>query len=451
MALFGGKKKDKGKKGAGAAPQKLNFNTTKVISKPEILAKIMKGLGEAQVTSQVARMNLKSASLVSGRGEGTIYNMIMYPFKSGPRPVIVVSSPRSKMGGNFVPADNPMEAGEQVEFNYELPLEEAGANNLYFTGRGPYLQTALYIPNVKEPGKPWVGSREATEKKLGAGAVRQAEEVLQIRVDQVTVYPSAPETFTGDQFEPYIFSPELTVIGGGGVWAKRGVTSYFEEIPDTLDKYLDKQEVVKTISGVKLSEFGVDTITLITPEPILRDIEHDRLLPSVRKKPNDNLQVINSCCGFLLKFEVSDEIRELLMRTMPTKWGKEVEVSLPLHLGQHNEHDPPQESLIFQIFPRDLTQETNPQRRKNHPGMKFMPPFTLHPNAEDHNTYRKLMVAIGSRMKDDARPDEEKNKLASVQAQVAARQDETKDKRVNENVKKAFSARQEAKKRKDMA
>ena len=78
-----------------------------------------------------------------------------------------------------------------------------------------------------------------------------------------------------------------------------------------------------------------------------------------------------------------------------------------------------------------------------------MPPFTLHPNAEDHNTYRKLMVAIGQRMKDDSRPDEEKAKLASVQAQVAQRREETKGKYVDENMKKAFQARQEARKRKD--
>ena len=52
-------------------------------------------------------------------------------------------------------------------------------------------------------------------------------------------------------------------------------------------------------------------------------------------------------------------------------------------------------------------------------------------------------------MKDDSRPDEEKAKLASVQAQVAQRREETKGKRVSENVKKAFSSRQEAKKRKE--
>jgi hypothetical protein len=59
------------------------------------------------------------------------------------------------------------------------------------------------------------------------------------------------------------------------------------------------------------------------------------------------------------------------------------------------------------------------------------------------------MVSIGQRMKDDARPDEEKNKLASVQAALSARQEETKGKYVNENLKKQFQSRQDAKKRKE--
>jgi hypothetical protein len=78
-----------------------------------------------------------------------------------------------------------------------------------------------------------------------------------------------------------------------------------------------------------------------------------------------------------------------------------------------------------------------------------MPPFTLHPNAEDHNTYRKLMVAIGQRIRDDSKPEEEKNKIASVQASVAQRQSETKSQRVDENMRKAFMKRVEQKKRKE--
>ncbi|MDP6039981.1 MAG: hypothetical protein QGG64_15625 [Candidatus Latescibacteria bacterium] len=106
--------------------------------------------------------------------------------------------------------------------------------------------------------------------------------------------------------------------------------------------------------------------------------------------------------------------------------------------------------LLFQLFPRDLTQETNPTRRKKFPGVKFVPPFTLHPNAEDQNTYRKLMVAMGQRMKDDSRPEEEKNKLAGVQDSIRQRREETKGKYVDENLKKAFAKRREAKKRQEM-
>ena len=84
-------------------------------------------------------------------------------------------------------------------------------------------------------------------------------------------------------------------------------------------------------------EFGVDTITMLVPENIFTDIEHDRLVPSVKKKPNDNLQVLNSCLGFLLRFEVADEIKELMMRTFGQKIGKEVEIWLPLSLGNLTE------------------------------------------------------------------------------------------------------------------
>ena len=61
------------------------------------------------------------------------------------------------------------------------------------------------------------------------------------------------------------------------------------------------------------------------------------------------------------------------------------------------------------------------------------------------------MVAIGQRLRDDSRPEEEKNKVASVQAAVAQRQQETKGDRVDENMRKAFQKRVEATKRKDDA
>ena len=423
MNLFGSKKKAKAKKAPSSS--KPNFNRVQVLSKPEVLNVVLKGLRDGNVSTDVSRLKLKAASLVSGRGEAEIRTFMMYSFKSGPRPVAIISFPKSTKGGNFVPADNPMEAGEAIEFKYCMPLDEADGNELFFTAKATYLQAALFIPNAKDPSKPWIGSREATEKKLGAGGLKQGEEVLQVRIDQATTFPNAPESFSGDQIEPYVFSAELHVLGGGGVWAKRGGAGYFESIPDTLDKYMEKIEEKKVVTGVQLIDFGVDEISMFVSQNLLTDIDHDFLTPSVLKKPNDNLQKINTACGFLLKFEIADEIKELMMRTFSQKVGKEVEIWLP------------------------LTQETNPQRRKKFPGVKFVPPFTLHPNPEDQNTYRKLMVAMGQRMKDDSRPDEEKNKLASVQASIAARHEETKGKYVDENMKKAFSARREAKRRQD--
>jgi hypothetical protein len=374
----------------------------------------------------------------------------MYKFKSGPRPVLVMTFPRSTKGGNFVPADTPLEVGEAIEFSYSMALPEAGGNTLYFTAKATYVQTALFIANLDDPSKPWVGSREATEKKYGEAGVNRADEVLQVRVDQLTIFPNPPDSFSSDQIAPYVFAPELHVLGGGGVWAKRGGNGYFEGIPDLLEKYIEKIEQKKVISPVTLIEFGVDEISMFVSINPLTDIDHDFLAPSVLRKPNDNLQNINAALGFLLKFEVSDEIKELLMRTSAAKIGKEAEVWLPLTLGQMTDAEPGKLRLLFQLFPRDLMQETNPSRRKKFPGIKFVPPFTLHPNPEDHNTYRKMMVAFGQRMKDDARPDEEKNKLASVQDSIQNRREETRGKYVDENLKKAFSKRREAKKREEM-
>lgn len=449
MALFGGKKKTPKKAKKAAA---VNFSRVQVFSKAEVLNALLKGLKEQQVQSNVARLKLKAASLVSGRGTATIFNYQILNFKSGPRPAIVVGRPKAVPGGNFIPADNPLELGEKIEVCYEMPLAQAGGNTIYFTAACTFLQEAIFVPNP-QTGKPWIGSREATEKKLGENGLRQGEEVLQLRVDKITCFPNSPESFTADQIEPYVFKPTLYLITGGGMWAKK-VADYFEGIQDDIHKHLEemeKKEQLKTIENCQLIEFGVDNISLFTPGSLLSGIEHDKLMPSMFKKPNDNLMPLNSCIGFLLKFEVADEIKELLMRTFSQKAGKEVEIWLPLSLGNIQEAEPPKERVAFQIFPRDLVQETDPRKRSKSLGLKFMPPFTLHPNPEDHNTYRKLMVAIGQRLKDDSRPDEEKNKIASVQAAVAQRQQETKGQRVDENMKKAFAKRVEAKKRKEAA
>jgi hypothetical protein len=346
----------------------------------------------------------------------------------------------------------PMDLGEKIEVLYEMPLAQAGGNTVYFNAACTFLQEALYIPS-KDGGKPWIASREVTEKKMGEGGLRQGEEVLQLRVDKITCFPNAPESFTADQFDPYIFKPTLYCITGGGMWAKK-VADYFEGIQDDIHKHLEdmeKKEFLKTIDNVQLTDFGVDSISMFTPGSLLSGIEHDKLMPSMFKKPNDNLMVLNSCVGFILKFEIADEIKELLMRTFAQKAGKEVEVWIPLTLGNIQEAEAPKERIAFQIFPRDLVQETDPRKRSKALGLKFMPPFTLHPNPEDHNIYRKLMVAIGQRLRDDSKPEEEKNKIASVQAAVAQRQQETKGQRVDENRRKAFAKRVDAQKRKEAA
>ena len=321
MALFGGKKKEPKKAKKAAA---VNFSRVQVFGKPEILGALLKGLKEQQVQSAVARLKLKAASMVSGRGTASIFTFQVMNLKAGPRPVLVVGRPKAVPGGNFIPADNPMELGEKIEVTYEMPLAQAGGNNIYFNAACTFLQEAIYIANDK--GKPWIGSRDATEKKMGEAGLKQGEEVLQLRVDKITCFPNAPESFTSDQFDPYVFKPTLYAITSGGMWAKK-VADYFEGIQDDIHKHLEemeKKEQLKTIDNVQLIEFGVDNISMFTPGSLLAGIEHDKLMPSMFKKPNDNLMVLNSCIGFVLKLEIADEIKELLMRTFAQKAGKEV-------------------------------------------------------------------------------------------------------------------------------
>lgn len=61
ISLFGGKKKDKAP--AKQASSKPNFDRIQVISKPEILNMLLKGLREEIVTTQASRLKLKAASL----------------------------------------------------------------------------------------------------------------------------------------------------------------------------------------------------------------------------------------------------------------------------------------------------------------------------------------------------------------------------------------------------
>ena len=63
MAWFG--KKGKEAKGKVAPSGGLSFNRVQVVSKPEILEKLLKGIKEEVVETDVARDKLKAASLVS--------------------------------------------------------------------------------------------------------------------------------------------------------------------------------------------------------------------------------------------------------------------------------------------------------------------------------------------------------------------------------------------------
>ena len=73
--------------------QEINFSRVQVFSKAEVLNALLKGLKDQQVQSSVARLKLKAASLVVGRGTATIFNYQILNFKAGPRPAVVVGRP----------------------------------------------------------------------------------------------------------------------------------------------------------------------------------------------------------------------------------------------------------------------------------------------------------------------------------------------------------------------
>ena len=155
---------------------------------------------------------------------------------------------------------------------------------------------------------------------------------------------------------------------------------------------------------------------------------------------------INSALGFLLSFKMDYEVKERMMRVVPNKVGGDDEIYLPLILDRVNDA---KESfrVTFRLFPRDIIVEQG--RNRSDLGMKFMPPFALHPGAENHNAYSKLLITLSQRFREDEKPDEEKLKSEKLVASVQARISEQKDKFTDEKVKSAFQDRAEAKKRKE--
>ena len=421
----------------------------------DTLNRLFRVFKEEAVTAKVERPRVMSTALDAGRGTGSVRGYALRKFGEEVRPVIFLSAPRSETGGSFAPVDQPLSPGEPIQFHYGAAIPTTKeVKTLNFTAKGVYLATSIYVPqDPNNPGKPWSGTREQAEKVFGKEYLVRGEEVLEVRVSDVSAFSHRTAALTRDVLANYIFTPKIYILPGGGPWNKRsqGSGHYFEGVPNDIATLLEKTEGIKAVtSGLVLVECGVDTVSLTHPEMIMADVDHEAARPMMLRDPNKNLREINAGLGFLLEFEVSDPIREALMRTMPNKAGKETFVYLPLNLAGTVQLSTGGWRYNFLVFPRDLVEDRGAQRKRGGLGLKFAPLYALHPKSEDQNTYRKLMIAIGQRIKDDSKPENERAKIASVASAMEARQREMHDKHVDDKLKQAFQKRQEARRQKDM-
>ena len=175
-------------------------------------------------------------------------------------------------------------------------------------------------------------------------------------------------------------------------------------------------------------------------------VEHDKIREVMVKKPNDYLREINTTVGFLLHFQMTDGIKDMVIRTLPDKAGKENDVFLPLMLESVAD-SVERYRVTFRVFPRDLVE--NRSRNRMDSGLHFKPSNTLHPGSENQVIFSKLLIALSQHFREDEKPDEEKLKSEKLQASVQARISEQSHKFTDKKIKSAFQNRVEAKKRED--
>ena len=454
MNLFGNKEQKAPAPASAGALDAALFDGLPTFHETEMLDRLFRFFKEESVSAKVERPRIMSTALDAGRGAANIRGYTLKRFGEEVRPVIFLSTPRSDSGGSFAPVDQPLLGGEPIQFHYAMAVPTSkDVRNLNFTAKGLYLSTSIFVPkDPNNPSKPWTGSREQAEKAFGKEYLVRGEEVIEIRISDLSAFSTRSSTLTRDMLAKYIFTPQLYIIPGGGPWSKRSLQSgrYFEGVPEEIPKLIEKTEGLKAVtSGLNLVESGVDTLSFTHPEMIMSEIDHESARPIVLRDPNKHLREINAGLGFLLEVEVSDPIREALARTLPHKAGKETQVYLPLTLGGTTELSTGGWRYNFVVFPRDLLEDRGAQRKRGGLALKFAPPYALHPKPEDQNTFRKLMIAIGQRIKDDSKPEDERVKIASVASAMEARQREMHDKHVDDKLRQAFLKRQEARRQKD--
>ena len=424
------------------------YSTVEVFSKPALMAPLFEGFKQAETSAEILRLRLMTESAEHGRGRGIVRHFAFRKFKDEkPRAVFFMTNPRGLKGGSFEPTDRLLKPGEQIQLSYTVEVEGA-ERPIYFTGKGYFLRKSFYVAeNPENPGKPWVGPREAAVEKFSKDLVVGGDNIIELRIDSLTSFPNGPGSLRRDVLDRYLSQASLYVLPGGAVWNQKSTQgNFFENIRDPLDKFLEK-EGTKHIERVTLAEFGnLGEVSVLINEMLLGNVDHEVARPSVVKKPNENLREINSKVGFLLHFKIGDDIKEAVMRMFPQKVGKEEDVYLPLLLERVVEAKE-RYRVVFRIFPRDLVEERS--RKSLERGLKFMPPYALHQGAENHNTYSKLLIAISQRFREDEKPEDEKIKSEKLMASVQKRVSEQRHKFVDDDIKAAFKDRVAAKKRKE--
>lgn len=433
--------------GEAKKEEKKPFSGVEVYSKPGLMQPLFAGFREGEVAGDIIRPRMLTESVEHGRGRGIIRNFTFRKFKDLPKAVFFMSWPKGVAGGSFEPTDRLLKPGEPISLSYTVEVDGAD-KPIYFVGKAYFLRKSFYVAdNPASPGKPWTGPRDEAQEKLPKDVFVQGEDIIEIRVDSVTSMPNGPGRLPRDILERYLSRAQLYVIPGGGGWAQRSTQGhFFKNIREPLDKYLEK-DGVKRIEGVTIDEFGnMGDVSVMVKGRLLGEIEHDKIRKVMVKKPNDHLREINTSVGFLLHFQMAEEIKEMVIRTLPDKAGKELDVFLPLML-ENVADSIEQYRVTFRVFPRDLVE--NRSRNSMERGLHFKPPNTLHPGSENQVIYSKLIIALSQRFREDEKPDEEKLKSEKLQASVQARIAEQSHKFTDEKIKSAFQDRVAAKKREE--
>ena len=421
---------------------------TKVYTKPGLMKPLFTGFREGEVVGEIIRPRMLTESVENGIGKATILDFSFRKFKDQPKAVFFLTWPKGVAGGSFEPTDRLLKPGEPINLSYTIEVKGV-ERPVYFVGKAYYLRKSFYVADAADsPGKPWTGPREKAREMLPKEVMVRGVDIIEIRVDSLTSMSSSPGSVPGKVLERYLSRAQLYIVPNGGAWAQRSTQgNYFKNIRDPLDKYLEK-ESFKLIEDPILEDFGnMGNVSIVVKDKLLAGIDDDKILRVMVEKPNDYLREINTAVGFLLYFQISDDIKNMIIRAVPDKVGAEIEVYLPLILERIADANG-KYRLILRVFPRDLVE--NRSRTSMELGLHFKPPYTLHPGSENQTIYSKLVIALGQLFREDMKPEEEKMKSAKLQASVQARIAEQAHNFTDEKTKAAFQNRIAAKKREEV-